>query len=99
KIDKRLEAEKQKKIGTIDSKIENLGNHKNQLNGKLGYSEVLLVKLKREMSLMEDNLKKQSRELDKSRIESLDYQQAIDTNVSYDRDSIIDKRNAKANYD
>jgi hypothetical protein len=99
RINQRLEEEKQKKIGAIDSKIENLGDQKNKLTGKLGYSEVLLAKLNKEMGSMEGNLKKQSQELDKSKVEELNYTQAIDTNVSYENDSLIDARNAKSKYD
>lgn len=93
RINKKLEEEKQKKIGAIDSKIEGIGNQKNQLTGKLGYSEVLLDKLKREMSSMEDDLKKKSRELETSQIESLNYQQVVDTNVNYNQDSLVNNRN------
>lgn len=99
RVNKKLEDEKQKKIGAIDSKIENIGDQKSQLTGKLGYSEVLLDKLKREMSSMEDDLKKKSSEIELSKVEELNYQQAVDTNFNYKSDSLIDPQKGRDKYD
>ncbi|MBL1281090.1 MAG: hypothetical protein COA33_012490 [Fluviicola sp.] len=86
KLKQKSEQKKSELIGNVDSQINDVKNIKSQLTGKLGYGEILMERLDREINSQKKRLESQ-----KSELQELKSSQVIDsTNVSSKiKDSIM----------